>query len=235
MKFREARKRLEALKKELREYHPEDKPLFFRSYGFFKKEIQPEEMFSEGIQTLSIRYFTNLKVENTYLDNTKKRRRQHSTVLKKIVVLTSHVRAATYILLIVILYFVTHMPLIAFSLFDTFASSAHENFAKQPVGNLSHSVHVNVTGLKACLNAALQNEDCFLELENDDVLRQYVKSIFHSVETLNIFYLLAFPITILNAVANPVLYAFWYPDFRKYALQILLWCNKKKEQPSFVT
>ena len=42
-------------------------------------------------------------------------------------------------------------------------------------------------------------------------------------------------ISILNSLANPVLYALWYPDFRKYALLVPAWIKmafKKSEKVS---
>ena len=33
-------------------------------------------------------------------------------------------------------------------------------------------------------------------------------------------------VSMLNSLANPLLYALWYPDFRKYALLVPDWIKK---------
>ena len=82
-------------------------PGFYRNYGVFRKEMQSEipGLFSDGIQILEMRKLENTRNENPYLEYNIKRKRRSSSVMKSLVVLTSHVRAATYVLIILTLCF----------------------------------------------------------------------------------------------------------------------------------
>ena len=126
-------------------------PGFYRNYGIFRKEIQSDipGLLSDGIQTLEVRKLENARRKNPDVEYSMKPKRRSSSVMKSLVVLTSHVRAATYVLVILSVYFITHLPFIAFTLFDTFAPSAQENYKKLKNPNTDT---FNTTELKACLN-----------------------------------------------------------------------------------
>ena len=74
-----------------------------------------------------------------------------------------------------------------------------------------------MANMKACLESVLQNETCHLEFPEEDLedLENVFASILHSLKTSMISVILAI-VSISNSLVNPVLYALWYPEFRKY-------------------
>ena len=78
-------------------------PGFYRNYGIFRKEIP--ELLSDGIQTLEVRKLENTRRKNPDVEYSIKPKRRSSSVMKSLVVLTSHVRAATYVLIILTVCF----------------------------------------------------------------------------------------------------------------------------------
>ena len=53
----------------------------------------------------------------------------------------------------------------------------------------------------------------------------------HDEESNVIEYVLGAFMVLLNAMLNPILYALWYPEFRKYLVKIPGWFKPKKNQP----
>ena len=74
-----------------------------------------------------------------------------------------------------------------------------------------------MTSIKACLELVLQNGTCHLEFPEEELedLGKVFASILHSLKTQMISTILAM-VSISNSLVNPVLYALWYPEFRKY-------------------
>ena len=54
-----------------------------------------------------------------------------------------------------------------------------------------------------------------------------VKLTFDSEKSRMIFRIIGLYLGMLNSIANPILYAFWYPDFQKYFLSFFSWCKIK--------
>ena len=91
----------------------------------------------------------------------------------------------------------------------------------------SETFDVNITVLKNCFIVALQDQTCDMEVKDILNIDEVIKITFESEETRTMFRILGIYLSMLNSVANPVLYAFWYPDFRKYMMKILGWCQMK--------
>lgn len=91
------------------------------------------------------------------------------------------------------------------------------------------------TEILNCLGMFLEEEVCHLskKLENQDKgieLKKIFEEVFHLEEAAIISDLLVCVLSLIYSVANPVLYAFWYPEFRKYALLLLpLWGRRKQQ------
>ena len=77
-----------------------------------------------------------------------------------------------------------------------------------------------MTLLKSCLADALQDQSCYIQEENVTAVEDFTKIILQSVEVKIISNILGNYLTIVNSMANPVLYGLWYPEFRKYVLLI---------------
>ena len=65
----------------------------------------------------------------------------------------------------------------------------------------------------------LQDQSCYIQEE----VEGFTQIILQSVEMKIISHILGNYLTLVNSMANPVLYALWYPDFRKYVLRIPYW------------
>eukprot|EP00092_Neocalanus_flemingeri_P100555 GFUD01128454.1.p1 GENE.GFUD01128454.1~~GFUD01128454.1.p1 ORF type:complete len:108 (+),score=9.36 GFUD01128454.1:239-562(+) len=89
---------------------------------------------------------------------------------------------------------------------------------------------IDIVMLKRCLKAVFQNQICDMDIQNQINTKFYIKSIVDSEETKTIDRLLGVHLSLLNSLANPVLYAFWYPVFRTYVWQILDLCKIKSER-----
>ena len=85
-------------------------PGFYRNYGIFRKEIQSDipGLLSDGIQTLEVRKLENTRRKNPDVEYSMKPKRRSSSVMKSLVVLTSHVKAVTYVSIILTMYFPFH-------------------------------------------------------------------------------------------------------------------------------
>ena len=85
----------------------------------------------------------------------------------------------------------------------------------------------NLTQLKTCLAFALQEQTCEMEVNEMIELDVIIKHIFEPEQTKTIIRMLGLYLALMNSLANPVLYAFWYPEFRKYFLNVLNWFRIK--------
>ena len=145
-------------------------------------------------------------------------KRRSSSILRGLNVLVSHVRAATYVLVIVSVYLVTWMPFFIFCIYKSF-------FSLETVVTIQNveTFGENLSQLKKCLTIALQDKTCDIEVDYMLEMDVVIKHIFESEQTKTIFRLLGLYLALLNSLANPVFYAFWYPEFRKYLMNIFKW------------
>ena len=103
-RFRQSRKRLEALEKQSGDsYYMVKETKFQRKFGKLAKTLKPTipGHMDKGI---SIIRFKNEAYHFTNSETDKPRKRRSSSVVKSLSILVSHVRAATYILVIVSMY-----------------------------------------------------------------------------------------------------------------------------------
>jgi hypothetical protein len=190
--------------------------IFHRGFlrGKKKSDIPPQHV--KGIQTLSIKTITFYKAETNFS------KRRSSSVLKSLTVLVSHVRAATYVLVIVSVYFVTQTPYFVYCVYKSLITS------QNVIANSnSENSDINLIVLKRCLIDALENKTCYVETKNVLELNSFIQSSFDSEEIKTMLRLLGIYLPLLNSMANPVLYALWYPNFRKYMFKTLYWIKMK--------
>ena len=149
---------------------------------------------------------------------------------KVFTVLVSHVKAASYVLVIVSIYLASWTPFFAYSVYKSLTKIG---LPTEIDGHVSDSTALNVTFLKSCIAGALQEKRTSIEAENSTEVNNFTKIILQSVEMKILSNIFGNYVSMLNSLANPVLYALWYPDFRKYALLVPHWIKmafKKSEE-----
>ena len=144
-------------------------------------------------------------------------------MLKNLAVLASHLRAAKYILILVSTLLLTWTPFIVLGWYEGFLH--HQEELIKPKNE------VNMRLLLSCLETVIQNGECSMDVKTENLkenqLIEILKIIFHSKE-LSFLGNAVCSGPLLNSTANTILYAFWYPDFRRYLVQIPQWCRKQK-------
>jgi len=218
-KFRQSRKKLEALQKLGQEDSNEmQKPKFQRTFLTISRtvkiqtipDIQNKDVYLVGYKT-SVDEFKEEKMN-------KPKKRRSSSVVKRFSNLVSHARAATYVLVIVSVYLATWTPFFAYCLYKSLTRVYLDN-------SVDVELRLNITVLRSCISDALQNQSCIIQTNNITSLREYTKLILQSLEMKVSSNILGNYIPMLNSLANPVLYALWYPDFRNYTLLIPKWIS----------
>ena len=136
---------------------------------------------------------------------------------RNIDVSVTNIRAATYDWAIVTMYIVSWSPFFIFCLYKSFSSFEHE---------ISERSSLDLDLVKDCLVLVLHDQSCYLSKDSIE-LTKLIQAIFESEKTRTIVRMLGVYLTMLNSIANPILYAFWYPEFRKYLLKSIHWCKGK--------
>ena len=141
--------------------------------------------------------------------------------MKSLYILVSHVKAATYVLVIVSIYLATWTPFFGYSIYKSLTRMTLD-MDESDLGSLS----LNVTLLRSSLADALQNKSSQIEVENISNVDDFTKLILQSVEMKIFSNIFCNYLSMLNSLANPILYALWYPDFRKHVLLIPIWIKQ---------
>ena len=125
----------------------------------------------------------------------------------------------------------TWTPFFAFSVYK---SLTRISLPTEIDGYISDSTALNVTFLKSCLADALSDKNTYIHAEDINDVNSFTKLILQSLEMKILSNILGNYVSLLNSLANPILYALWYPDFRKYALLVPYWIKmalKKSRNP----
>ena len=130
----------------------------------------------EGIYFIG---FRNESYRLTGIDTDKPRKRRSSSVVKSLSILVSHVRAATYVLVIVSIYLATWTPFFAFSVYK---SLTRISMPTEIDGYVTDSTALNVTFLKSCLADALSDKKTYIYAENSFDVNSLTKLILQSLE-----------------------------------------------------
>eukprot|EP00092_Neocalanus_flemingeri_P003706 GFUD01003982.1.p1 GENE.GFUD01003982.1~~GFUD01003982.1.p1 ORF type:complete len:454 (+),score=45.61 GFUD01003982.1:460-1821(+) len=236
IKFRRSRKRLESIEKSYELEYKLPNLTFHQNIGIYRKKFSCEvaSMFDEKVKTLCVKHLTNGK--EALSTNKCVRKRRSSSVMKSLRIVGSHVRAATYILVLVSTVILCWAPFFTFCLYESITHLEENDITRQNWEDFSNSSYADTASIWTCWDLALQNKDCHMEMpeENVDEIKERIRMIFHLYQASNIHSLLGGYLALLNSMANPLLYAFWYPEFRKYLLQIPLWWKQKKPNPKNV-
>ena len=98
----------------------------------------------------------------------------------------------------------TWAPLIVFLVYNSFTLYSPDH------GGLED---FNVTEVKSCFKNALKDKACNIISKEKLKINQDLQSILYSFEYDT--YILGPYLTLLNSIANPILYGLWYPEFRR--------------------
>ena len=218
-KFRQSRKKLEALQKlGQKDSNEMQKPKFQRTFLTISTTVKPQTIPDIKNKNVFLVGYKNSLDEFKEETINKPMRRRSSSVVKRFSTLVSHARAATYVLVIVSAYLATWTPFFGYCLYK---SLTRVYFDK----SVDVELFLNITVLRSCISDALQNQSCIIQSNNLTYLREYTKLVLQSVEIKVSSNILGQYIPMLNSLANPVLYALWYPDFRNYALFAPKWIS----------
>ena len=177
----------------------------------FRKDLTksqiPEEMDTQ-IQILQITNITS-NGSSDFKTSLKRQRRRSSSVLRSLVTLTSHVRAAKYILLLVLTLVVTWTPWFFYVIIE---------FAIHYSDEQKYLLDLNNTMILECVNNVFKEKECSLSvpLQYLEDIKKRIRLIVHLDEANSMTIVLSVFLSSLNSLANPILYALWYPDFREH-------------------
>jgi hypothetical protein len=168
-------------------------------------------------------------LKNVVIDGKKEKTenmpKKSNNVVKNISIIVYNARSASYVLVIVTVYLIVWTPFFAVCTFKTMDSFFNDN-EHEPILEMSH---VDIKLLKRCLKLVFTDQrGCELNIQNVIHTNMFIRSIQVSEEMKTIFRLFGVYFSLLNSVANPVLYAFWYPVFRTYVCEIVNYCTIKR-------
>ena len=174
VRFRNSKKKLKELKKEQDKYVSPRNVKFYRKYQIFSKRIQ-----SKNIEKSNGIFILRTQICGKYTEGDFNIKRRSSSILRGLNVLVSHVRAATYVLVIVTVYLVTWMPFFIFCIHKSF-------FSIESVGTMKNfkTFGENLTQLETCLAFALQEQTCEIEVNEMIEMDVIIKHIFESEQTI---------------------------------------------------
>ena len=134
----------------------------------FSKRIQ-----SENIEKSNGIFILRTQICGKYTEGDFNIKRRSSSILRGLNVLVSHVRAATYVLVIVTVYLVTWMPFFIFCIHKSF-------FSNESIVTMKNfeTFGENLTQLKTCLTFALQDQRCEIEVNEMLDMNVVIKHIF---------------------------------------------------------
>ena len=230
VKFRETRKKLEALQQANTEDYARSNLTFHQSLGMFKKKLPPDVpgLSCESIQTLEVKHVkTGHKLVNTDTGwSNRKARRRSSSVVKRISVLVSNVRAAKYVLVLLTTLIFTWGPCFGYALYESISHMVDNDMDP-------NRSDVNITQVLTFLNTAIQSTQFNFTIETENYnqleIKERIRNVFH-IKEAEVIDMLAYHFALFNSMANPIIYAFWYSDFRNYIVKIPHWFVWKQKK-----
>ena len=224
IKFRQSRKRLEALQMLTQKDSFEMQGITFQQkFWIFPKSLRNNEIPCIEAKMLTLVRYKNNKTIFADEKVEKSVQRRTSSVVKRFSILVSHARAVIYVLVIVSVYLATWTPFFVFCLYKSITKLYVEADAEK------NDLDVNL--LKNCLEDALQNQNTTIQIKNTAKLEEFTRLIFQSLEMKIFSNTLGNYVPLLNSLANPILYALWYPNFRSYACLIPHWIVSAIKRP----
>ena len=133
--------------------------------------------------------------------------------------LTSHVRAAKYILLLVLTLIITWTPWFSYQI---------KEFAIHYSDEQKNLLDLNNTMIMDCVNNVFKEKACTLCVPPDylEDIKERIRLIVHLDEANSMAVVLSVFLSSLNSLANPILYALWYPDFREHYTRRSIFCTR---------
>ena len=162
-----------------------------------------------------------------------KRERRGNSMVRKFSLLTSQTKAATYILILLLILSITFLP---FSILLPYDMIYHFKGGEDTALNLEIS---QVERIFSCLKNLIREENCVQEetIKEDDFYEteKLLDQLSHNEEMLYYEYFTRI-IPLFHTLLNPIIYALWYSEFRAYAFGFTgLFIKKKKNVEENVT
>lgn len=151
--------------------------------------------------------------------------RSSGSMLRGMVNIAKFIKAAKYVLILLFVFTVCWLPWTVILYYD-FLSHATEDF---------YSRCLDTSSTRPSLSDVWKTQDCVLDLLRQEVSSclippphqcQLITEAVHTFKQDNL-QLLALMIGATNSLINPVIYGFWYPDFRRTAIKTMYHCTKK--------
>ena len=180
---------------------------FFRKVCLFRRLVTESQLAINDNNNMQILKISYQNCED-FRVSLRDRKRHSSSVLRNIKTLTSYTRAAKYILILVLVLLISWTPWFSYILSKTILDQTE---------NSSYSESMNHTLILNCVNSVMQERPCFLEIEAENLqdVERNVKKIIDLDQDNSITIVLGVFLSTMNSLANPVLYAIWYPEFRQ--------------------
>jgi len=156
-KFRQSRKKLEALQKLGQEDLNEmQKPKFQRTFLTISKTVQAQTIPDIKNKDVFLVRYKNSVGECKEEKMNKPIKRRSSSVVKRFSTLVSHARAAKYVLVIVSAYLATWTPFFGYCLYKSLTRVYLDK-------SVDVELCLNITVLRSCISDALQNQSCIIQ------------------------------------------------------------------------
>ena len=221
IKFRSSKRKLEALWKE------NESQIVTNLNKDIPHEVPGIHDQHQPVQIIKMKFVDNN--DNVVIfgrtESIKKKKLRSNSMVKKLKLIGSHVKTVRYILILAICFLITWTPFCFYTVLEIF----------QHFGEGTAEDDFDMPEILSCFRMFLEEEVCHLskKLENQDKrleLKIIFEKVFHLYEAAIIIDVLTCVLSLIYSAANPVLYAFWYPEFRKYALLLLpLWGRRKQQ------
>jgi len=147
------------------------------------------------------------------------------SMLRGMVNLAKFIKAAKYVLILLFVFTVCWFPMTVILYYDFLTHATEDFYSRCSTPMLA----------TPSLSDVWTTQDCVLDLLRQEVFScdipelhqcQLVTDAVHTFKQDNL-QLVALMVGATNSLINPVIYGFWYPDFRRTAIKTMYHCTKK--------
>jgi len=195
-----------------------------RRKGMIMKTLnihRPEPVALVSMITENGDEFKSLEHENEQVEKIS----QKGSIVKKVTKFLSQTRAALYVLILTLTLWLTMAPFGFFFLKDMIYHIGRKDSLKLPNSTLNNTI--------LCVQKLVLDQYCAL---NDDIhddnlvdFQEDLQIILHNEETVYIEYITGVLLPLFNSMLNPILYALWYSEFRKYFSKFIKLFGRREE------
>jgi len=226
-KSRKSQKKLAELQKIAQETDFTKPNLSFnKNKGLLKKKIHTSNL--DPVELLYVKFESGKKFKTFDYENKDHQiAGRKNSVIRKIAVLTSQSKAATYILVLLLIFLFTWMPYNSYTVADTIYHLGRNDTFQV---NLERKT---VEHIFSCMQTLVRYRNCSLNekmtIEEMDTANKVLDQISHTEKLLYYEYFTGIVLPTFHAFINPFLYALWYSEFRMYVIAFPQLFFKKKQ------